>query len=231
MFPEQVVGVTPEEFILRTALPRPRDIIHLVRSAVSSAINRGHQRVQPEDLLSAREQYSGYAFDSILKEDDPTKGKLESVLYQFAGPSKIVDRKEIETIFASAGVDECDANYYLDLLCDISFLGIESRDAFRYSINEEERRSLRKVAGVIASREQRYEKFEINPAFYQVLQIEQELPLSLLQSLKVPINLLSRVLTSLRILVCPQVPSDFLQLLEGSTEVLQDFVGDDVGRG
>ena len=172
LFPEQVVGVTPEEFILRTALPRPRDIIHLVRSAVSSAINRGHQRVQAEDLLSAREQYSGYAFDSILKEDDPTKGKLESVLYQFAGPNKIVDRKEIETIFASAGVDEYDANFYLDLLCDISFLGIESRDAFRYSINEEDRRSLRSVASVVASREQRHERFEINPAFYQVLQID-----------------------------------------------------------
>ena len=172
LFPEQVVGVTPEEFILRTALPRPRDIIHLVRSAVSSAINREHQSVQAEDLLSAREQYSGYAFDSILKEDDPTKGKLESVLYQFAGPNKIVDLNEIEIIFASAGVDECDTNFYLDLLCDISFLGIESRDAFRYSINEEDRRSLRNVAGVIASREQRHERFEINPAFYQVLKIE-----------------------------------------------------------
>ena len=172
LFPEEVVGVTPEEFILRTALPRPRDIIHLVRSAVSSAINRGHQGVQPEDLLSAREQYSGYAFDSILKEDDPTKGKLESVLYQFAGPNKIVDRKKIDAIFASAGVDEGDANFYLDLLCDISFLGIEARDTFRYSINEEDRRGLRNVAGVIASREQRRERFEINPAFYQVLQIE-----------------------------------------------------------
>ena len=172
LFPEKVVGVTPEEFILRTALPRPRDIIHLVKAAVSSAINRGYEIVEPQDLLSAREQYSLWAFDSILKEDDPTKGKLEAVLYQFAGPDKVVDRKRIEAIFASASVDEADVNFYLDLLCDISFLGIEARDTFRYSINEEDRRSLRNVANVIALREQRQEQFEINPAFYQVLQIE-----------------------------------------------------------
>ena len=86
-------------------------------------------------------------------------------MYQFAGPDKVVDRKRIEAIFASAGVDDADVNFYLDLLC-------EARDTFRYSINEEDRRSLRNVANVIASREQRQEQFEINPAFYQVLQIE-----------------------------------------------------------
>ena len=172
MFPNDVVGVTTEEFILRTALPRPRDIIHLVKSAVSSAINRGHNKVLADDLLSAREQYSQYAFDSILKEDDPTKGKLESILYQFAGPDKVIDRRQIEDIFLSSEVSECDFDFYLDPLCDISFLGIETRQAYQYSINEEDRRSLRNVARVVAHRENRYERFEINPAFYQVLQID-----------------------------------------------------------
>ena len=172
MFPDSVVGLSAKEFILRTALPRPRDVIHLVTSAVSIAINRAHRRVESADLLSAREQYSLYAFDSILKEDDPTKEKLEPVLYQFAGPDKVINRKQIEDIFCSVGVDEGDIEFYLDLLCDISFLGIETRHTYRYSINEEDRRNLRSVARVIASREDRYETFEINPAFYQVLQIE-----------------------------------------------------------
>ena len=172
VFSHDVVGVTAKEFILRTALPRPRDIIHLVKSAVSSAINRGHEKVLPDDLLSARGQYSQYAFDSILKEDDPTKGKLESILYQFAGPEREIDRNRIEDIYSTSGVDECDIEFYLDLLCDISFLGIETRQGYRYSINEEDRRSLRNVAKVMAGREDRYERFEINPAFYQVLQID-----------------------------------------------------------
>ena len=67
IFPDSVVGVTSQDFILRTALPRPRDIIHLVKAAVNIAINRGHDKVDPDDLLSARSQYSQYASFPFLK--------------------------------------------------------------------------------------------------------------------------------------------------------------------
>lgn len=172
LFPARVVGVTPQDFILRTALPRPRDIIHLVKAAVSIAINRRHEKVLPDDLLTARGQYSQYAFDSILKEDDPSKAKLETLLYEFAGLGRKLDKSRIESIFASAGIEKDDTEFYLDLLCDISFLGIETKDTPRYSRDEEERRTLRNIARVLANRDERSEEFEINPAFYQVLQIE-----------------------------------------------------------
>ena len=172
IFPESVVGVTCQEFILRTVLPRPRDLIHLVKAAVSFAINRGHERVLPEDLLSARSQYSQYAFNSILKEDDPIKGKLEAVLYEFAGTGKQLLREDVESLFARAGVEFEDSGFYFDLLCDINFLGIETANGFHYSRDEEERRTLRNIARVIAARRDRNEMFEVNPAFYQVLQIE-----------------------------------------------------------
>ena len=54
IFPEEVVGVSVEEFIFRTVLPRPRDLIHLVSTAVSSAINGAHGTVLPEDLLGSQ---------------------------------------------------------------------------------------------------------------------------------------------------------------------------------
>ena len=172
LFPAEVVGVTCSEFILRTVLPRPRDLIHLVKAAVSKAINRGGERVLQDDLLAAREQYSQYAFDSILKEDDPGKGKLEEVLYEFAGVTAELKLEEIESLFASAGVESADVEFYLNLLCDISFLGIETTTGFRYSGHEEERRSWRNVATVLAAKDDRNERFAINPTFYQVLQIE-----------------------------------------------------------
>ena len=172
LFPEEVAGVTSTEFILRTVLPRPRDLIHLVKAAVSNAINRGHEKVYPDDLLVAREQYSQYAFNSILKEDDPSKGKLEEVLYEFAGAVREVSREGIESRFALAGVEGEDVDFYLDLLCDINFLGIETSIGFRYARDEEERRILRRMAMVISSKGARNEAFAINPAFYQVLQIE-----------------------------------------------------------
>lgn len=172
MFPDFVVGVTCQEFVLRTVLPRPRDLIHFVKAAVSLAINRGHDRILPDDLLDARSQYSQYAFNSILKEDDPVKGKLEAVLYEFAGTDRQLLREDVESIFAVAGVVADDSEFYLNLLCDISFLGIETASGFHYSRDEEERRTLRNIARVIATRRGRGELFEVNPAFYQVLQIE-----------------------------------------------------------
>ncbi len=172
IFPDSVVGLASQDFILRTALPRPRDLIHLVKAAVSIAINRGHDKVLPNDLLDARIQYSQYAFNSILKEDDPVKGKLEAVLYEFAGTGRLLLKEDIESLFATAGVASDDSNFYFNLLCDIDFLGIETANGFHYSRDEEERRTLRNIARVIAARKGRSEMFEVNPAFYQVLQIE-----------------------------------------------------------
>ena len=48
-----------------------------------------------DDFLAAPEQYSQYAFDSILKEDDPSKGKLEQVLYEFADVAPVLNRGEM----------------------------------------------------------------------------------------------------------------------------------------
>ena len=171
-FPDEVVGVSCIEFILRTVMARPRDLIHLVKGSVNVAINRGHTRVLQEDFLAAREEYSQYAFDSILKEDDPVKGKLESVLYEFAGASREIDIDGITDRFSAAGVEDDNGSFYLDLLCDINFLGVETGTGFGYTRDEEDRRIRRNVARVLARRANRTERFVINPTFYQVLQIE-----------------------------------------------------------
>ena len=172
VFPERVVEVSSQEFLLRTVLPRPRDVIHFVKAAVSNAVNRGDRKVCDLDLLLARDQYSDYAFKSILKEDDPSKGKLEEILVEFAGAERLVDRSEIESLMEKAGVRGDDIDFYLDLLCDINFLGIDTRKGFEYPTDEEQRGMLRNVAHVLASRNGHAEIFEINPAFYQVLQID-----------------------------------------------------------
>ena len=149
LFPKEVVGVSCVEFILRTVMPRPRDLIHLVKGAISIAVNRAHTRVLVDDLIDAREQYSYYAFDSILKEDDPVKGKLERVLYQFARASREIDIANITSSFGAAGVTGDDVEFYLDLLCDINFFGVETATGYSYTRDEEDRRIKRNVARVL----------------------------------------------------------------------------------
>ena len=172
IFPEEVVGASAEQFIFRTILPHPRDLIHLVKVAVNNAINRAHETILPEELLAARDQYSQWALDSILKGDDPTKGKLESVLDQFLGAGRVLSKAEIKERMQKAEEADSDIEFYLDLLCDISFLGIEAIEDFHYARDEEHRQISRRLARVLSSREGRDERFQINPAFYQVLQID-----------------------------------------------------------
>ena len=171
LFPTSVVGIDPEDFIFQTVLPRPRDVIYILKAAISYAINRRHVSVHPEDLLSAREQYSEFAFKSVLAEDDPQRHKLEGVLYEFAGAGRAVTLPDIIERMSKADVEDRDLAWYIDLLCDIGFLGISTSNGFRYSREESERIRLREIAKRLAAQAGEIEHFEINPAFYQVLQI------------------------------------------------------------
>ena len=173
LFAREVMGVSPQDFILRSILPRPRDAIYFVRDAVDNAINRGHQRVEQQDLLDARIQYSDFAFRSLLAEDDPSRRRLEEVLFEFAGVPKIVDRETVEAAMGRASLTGDDAEYYINLLCDIGFLGIGTNHGYEYPNDENRRVMLRRVAHNIASSRSETETFEINPAFYTVLQIDE----------------------------------------------------------
>ena len=171
-FPNEVVGIPAWDFITNTVLPRPRDIVYLIREAIDGAINRGHPSVTPQDLLSARDQYSEYVLRSILAEDDPRKSKLEAILFEFAGALQEVTIGDIQKRFANAGVKVEDYNFYVDLLCDVSFLAIGTPQGYRYSKHESDRQVVRRTAQHIARNNGIEESFKVSKAFWQVLGIE-----------------------------------------------------------
>ena len=172
LFPVEVNGVPVRDFVLQCTLPRPRDVIYFLRSAVSKATNRGHEKVTEQDLQDARSEYSRYAFEAVQAEDDPTWGKLEAILYEFAVAGETTATIGIiKTRLAAAGVEKQDADDYINLLCDIGFLGISNRGAFRYPADEMQRTHLRRFASLSAQRANTDEVFEINPVFHPELQI------------------------------------------------------------
>ena len=175
LFPEDIVGYSPWEFVVHTVLPRHRDIVYLLREAIDGAINRGNGAVTTLDLLDAREKYSEYAFRSILAEDDPRKGNLEAILYEFAGCPKYIGRSEIESRFNAAGVDLGHYDFYVDLLCDVNFLAIASTDGYQYAKHEADREIKRKIAEQVARNANSEESYQVSSAFWQVLQIEQSM--------------------------------------------------------
>ena len=172
LFPAEVVGIPTWDFIVNAVLPRPRDIVYLMREAIDGAINRGHKKVETHDLLEARAKYSEYAFRSILAEDDPSKGMLKPIMYEFAGCPKIITQSEIELRFGTVGVAPDDFDFYVDLLCDVNFLAIASNDGYRYAIHEADREIKRRIASQIAKGAGREESYQVSSAFWHVLQIE-----------------------------------------------------------
>ena len=172
LFPVEVAGKPTWNFALDTVLPRPRDIVYLMRDAIDRAINRGHDSVTDQDFLDARNKYSEYVLRSILAEDDPRKGRLEAVLYEFAGCNRIVTRTKIEDVFALAQVDPGDHDFYIDLLCDVNFLAIQSGSGYRYATDEADRSIARRVAMQVASNRNQEESYQVSSAFWSVLEIE-----------------------------------------------------------
>ena len=81
-----------------------------------------------------------------MAEDDPNRRKLEAVLYEFAGAERTVTVQNVMHRMAIAGVKDEDVNWYIDLLCDIGFLGISTVNEFRYSREEGERSMLREIS-------------------------------------------------------------------------------------
>ena len=171
VFPNEIEGRSAREFIFDSVLRRPRDVIYMVKAAITTAMNRQHESLTPDDLLSARTQYSNFAYDSVLPEDDPQRLKLEPILYEFAGSNTTVSLPMVLECMERASVTGDDAEWYLDLLCDVGFLGIKTSEGFHYSTDESERSRLREIAKRLAAQSGSTETFAINPAFYGALEI------------------------------------------------------------
>ena len=172
-FPQMVTALSPQEFILRNTLPRPRDVIFLTKEAIAIGVNRNHDVVTVDDMLLARKRYSSYVFRSILAEDDPRRQMMESVLYEFAGSKRELKESEVRTRIGRAQVPEPDVDFYLYLLCDVNFFGIRTSTGYEFPQHESERKALLRVAEKLANEKDWGEAwFQIHPAFHDELQIE-----------------------------------------------------------
>ena len=169
LFPQSVGGVSTWDYIRATILPRPRDLLVFVRQAIDGAVNRGHESVTEGDLIAARERYSEYAFQSIVDEDDPRRGKLDEVVYEFADCGRIVSKSDVENVLAAAEVAPTYYAAYIDLLCDSNFLAIEHEDGFTLVRDEIDRTHKRRLAGGVAERSRRDERFQVAKAFWPFL--------------------------------------------------------------
>lgn len=170
-FCETVKGMPTREYITSRILPRPRDIVYFVKSAISRAVNRGHGLIEEGDIILAEYEYSFLAMQSIKVENGITLPQLEAVLYEFAGCPVVVPRILIFEFIKAAGISEELHAHVLDHLVKLSFLGMEVGPGdFAFS---EEPAEYKKNAILARKMEQNEDdrRYQIHPAFRAYLEV------------------------------------------------------------
>lgn len=171
VFCAEVNSLPTRDYLLWRALPRPRDVIFLGNAALTTAINRRHDRVYAQDFTHAESLYSRFAVEALLVESEAQGFDLEEILFEFAGFDSTVEDTEMREVLA----DRSDADNLISWLVRTSFLGIETRDSsFVYVEGDAEARKKRKAADRLALRLDRPLRYRIHPAFRPYLDIRDD---------------------------------------------------------
>lgn len=173
-FPDAVRGVPIHEYMADAALPRPRDVIYLVKTALQFAVNRGHTRIEERDLISAEDQYSRFALDSLLVESGSRVPRLDELVYEFVGCREVVTEQDVLRGMHVVGIPADRLREVIDTLCEITFLGLEvGPGRFAYLYDEDSATKIQVMARKTAvEHSSGVNRYRINKAFHAYLEIQ-----------------------------------------------------------
>jgi hypothetical protein len=166
-------SVATTEWVLRTCLPRPRDVLFLLRAAIDHAVGARHNRVEVDDLRLAEREYSLFAFEAAIVEGQQRVPQMEGLLLSFAGVPSILAAGEVEEIVLGAGVDPDSKDGAIDVLQQLSFLGLLVRDGeVTFPDSPREKQKAEILAKRKSSGEGESLRYAIHPAFWAYLEME-----------------------------------------------------------
>jgi hypothetical protein len=173
-FPKTVRNVPVQEYLVEAVLPRPRDLIYLVKSALQFAVNRGHARIEENDLIGAEQQYSRFALDSLLVESGTRVSKLDELIYEFVGCPEVITDTDVLHAMTTVGIPQEKLGDVVETLCEITFLGLEvgpGRFAFMY--DEDSATKIQVMARKTAmDHRSGVNRYRINQVFHAYLEIK-----------------------------------------------------------
>ncbi|ATG56240.1 hypothetical protein CFK41_16740 [Brachybacterium ginsengisoli] len=168
LFCDEVQGLPTRDYLLWRVLRRPRDFIYMANAALTTAINRKHDRIDASDILYAEKEYSRFAIEALLVESSSAFDELEEMLFEFAGVGATMSEQELDDILKS----EQNADQIKWWLMSTSFLGVEtSGGKFDYVEGLDVSRRKLRVAQRNSSNNDRVLRFQVHPAFRAYLEI------------------------------------------------------------
>ncbi len=173
-FCSDVEGKDTRRFILDSILLRPRDIIFLVKTALTNAVSRGHTKIDEGDLIDAQKRYSQYALDSLIVENGIAVEDFERLLYEFVGLPEVITTKQIVEAVRASNIEGANPDNIIQMLCERSFLGREvKKDLYRFQYSFADNEKLEVMARKTAeSRGTEERRFRIGKPFHPFLETE-----------------------------------------------------------
>lgn len=172
-FKIDVFGVSLFDHILSVILPRPRDLIFFLRASIISAVNGRHNKVQESDLEKAEEDYSNFAYQSMLVELRERFSGIEKILEDFLGYDSIINYETVLEIISTHVQDGDVCEDTIKHLCLCSFFEIDVPNRGFCLVNDEQEFArYYKAASNISSRLNKKVVFRIHRAFRNVLLLD-----------------------------------------------------------
>lgn len=171
-FCPDIQGRVTRDYILDVILDRPRDLIYFASVAVATAVNRRHVRVECEDVLEAEKQYSLYALESVVVENTLPDIDLEAILFEFAGCPTVMSKSAVSSTIMRAGVPSQRVPDVVDVLCGLTFLGIQvGENMFAFAEDPQRYRRDEVRARRFAEQERIEIHYKVHAAFRAFLEI------------------------------------------------------------
>ncbi len=177
-FTPTIHGMVTRDYLINRIIPRPRDIIYWCKFALNNAINGRHMVIEEEDILAAERQYSQYATEALIAENTVRWETFDDLIYGFTGESWLLTQNQVRRIARRADTPEDKIASTIELLCDIGFLGLETKpNVFTFIYDEGKKRAIqaqaRRTEALVKGT-----RFAINIPYRAFLEIDTSTPLA-----------------------------------------------------
>lgn len=129
---------TTRQFLLEHIMPRPRDLIHVVKTAIMHCVNRGNKRIEAEDLHDALKSYFNFLLDNLVTEYGLYFKNLKKIILQFVGKPEQHSARSLKRILKPVLQKPTEFKPAVEFLMSVSFLGVRSHGSSLFAFSNDD---------------------------------------------------------------------------------------------
>ena len=172
LFCGTVHGRSTKDYLLTHVMPRPRDLIYVVQTAIDHCVSRSHKRIESDDLIDSLKDYYQFLLDNLFAEYGVYLPSLRDLMNSFSGSRIRQSRRQIRRLIQPYAQSSVEFVKTIEFLFRVSFIGIERNRRTKYAYtNDEAQRLIPVLRARLRWHGLRRTYFVIHPAFRAGLEL------------------------------------------------------------